>query len=525
MRGGRVIRIGGRGAVAGLIAAALALGVAEVAAGLLGRAVSPAIVVGGAAIDRTPRFLKEFAIEQFGENDKKVLLTGIFVVIAVIAAGIGVLAGRHRKAGLVAVSLLGLVAAAAAVSRPAFQPLDVVPSLVAAVVGVVTLALMLDVLPQRSALNAISLADNAVGTGTPGRAPRRRGVLIAGLTAAAAALTGFGGRALQNRRTDVEASRRNLTLPAPTRPVPALATGAILDVPGISPFYTSTRDFYRVDTALSVPRLTTEDWRLRVHGMVERELDLSFAELLKRPIVAHDITLTCVSNEVGGRLLGTARWLGVELAPLLAEAGVKPGASQVVGTSVDGMTIGTPVSAVTDGRPAMLAIAMNGEPLRPEHGFPVRMIVPGLYGYVSATKWLVDLELSTFDAFDPYWVRRGWDREAPIKTSSRIDTPRPLSTIKAGRVMVAGVAWAQHRGISAVEVRVDGGSWHAATLSASDNVEVWRQWAWEWDASAGSHTLQVRATDADGRLQVERRAAPFPSGSTGWQSVLVTVES
>jgi DMSO/TMAO reductase YedYZ molybdopterin-dependent catalytic subunit len=322
----------------------------------------------------------------------------------------------------------------------------------------------------------------------------------------------------------VNASRKDLVLPKPVTPAPALAAGAKLDVPGISSFYTANREFYRVDTALSVPRLTTDDWRLKIHGMVDRELDLSFADLLKRPIVEHDITLTCVSNEVGGKLLGTARWLGVELAPLLTEAGVKSGSDQLVGTSIDGMTIGTPVSAVTDGRAAMLAIAMNGEALLPEHGFPVRMIVPGLYGYVSATKWLVDLELSTFDAFDPYWVRRGWDEKAPIKTSSRIDTPKPLSTAKAGKIMVGGVAWAQHRGISEVEVRVDGGAWQKAELSTSVSTDLWRQWVWEWDASAGSHTLQVRATDANGDMQLEKRAAPFPNGSTGWQSVLVTVE-
>jgi DMSO/TMAO reductase YedYZ molybdopterin-dependent catalytic subunit len=527
------------GAIAGLIAAALALGVAEVVAGALGRAVSPAIVVGGAAIDRTPRFLKEFAIEEFGENDKKVLLTGIFVVIALIAAGVGALATRHRRTGLAGVALLGLIAAATAATRPTFEPLDVLPSLVAALVGVLTLSLLLDALPQTATDPSITPAPHSpVDPPNPGGPPKsdgppnpaeavpdgfRRGVLLATVAAFAAVVTGVGGRTLLNRRTDVDASRRDLVLPKPVDPASALPAGAILDVKGISSFYTSNREFYRVDTALAVPRLTTDDWRLHVHGMVRQELDLSFSDLLKRPIVEHDITLTCVSNEVGGKLLGTARWLGVELASILREAGVKTGADQLVGKSVDGMTIGTPVSIVTDGRAAMLAIAMNGEPLLPEHGFPVRMIVPGLYGYVSATKWLVDLELSTFDAFDPYWVRRGWDQQAPIKTSSRIDTPKPLSTVKPGRVAVAGVAWAQHRGISDVEVRVDGGAWQRASLSKLVNTDLWRQWIWEWDAPAGSHTLQVRATDGDGRAQVEKRTAPFPNGSTGWQSVLVTV--
>ncbi|GAB6899604.1 molybdopterin-dependent oxidoreductase [Kineosporia succinea] len=505
---GKSSRVGPvRAALAGLVAAGLALGVAELVAGAIGRAVAPAIVVGGAAIDRTPRWLKEFAIEQFGENDKNVLLTGIFVTVAVLAAVVGVIAGRHRRVGLVGAALLGVVAAAAAATRPQAHIIDVVPSLVAAVVAVVALAGLLSVsAPGRSA-----------------EGPGRRAVLLTSGLAVAAGFAGVAGRRLQNLRTDVAASRRALRLPAPTTAAPALPPGAMLDVNGVSAFYTAPADFYRVDTALSVPRLTTDEWSLKIHGMVEREITLDFDDLLARPIVENDITMTCVSNEVGGGLVGTARWLGVELAPLLREVGVDPNSDQLVGTSVDGMTIGTPVSALMDGRAAMLAIAMNGEPLLPQHGFPCRMVVPGLYGYVSATKWLVDLELSRFDAFDPYWVRRGWEQQAPIKTSSRIDTPRPLARVKPGKVAVAGVAWAQQRGISKVEVRVDGGSWQEAELSARVNDDLWRQWVWTWDAAEGSHTLQVRATDREGELQTEDRAEPFPNGSSGWQSIVVTV--
>ncbi|GAA3605768.1 sulfite oxidase [Kineosporia mesophila] len=493
-----------RGAVSGLVAAGLALGVAELVAGAIGRSVAPAIVVGGAAIDRTPRWLKEFAIEQFGENDKRVLLAGIFVTVALLAAVVGAVATRFRRIGLAGAALLGLVAAAAALTRPQARPIDVVPSLVAALVAVAGLAFLLK-----------------DPTGQPDRS--RRAVLVTAVLAAAAVASGVAGRSLQNLRTNVAASRKALKLPVPVRPAEALPDGAMLKVEGVSSFYTAPADFYRVDTALSVPRLTTDDWQLKIHGMVGKEITLDFGDLLARPIVEHDITMTCVSNEVGGNLLGTARWLGVELAPLLREAGVDPQSDQLVGTSVDGMTIGTPVSAVMDGRAAMLAIAMNGEPLLPEHGFPCRMVVPGLYGYVSATKWLVDLELSRFDAFDPYWVRRGWDQQAPIKTSSRIDTPRPLARVKPGKVAVAGVAWAQQRGISQVEVRVDGGSWQKTRLSTAVNDDLWRQWVWEWDAPSGSHTLQVRAVDGEGDIQIEDRAEPFPNGSSGWQSIVVTV--
>jgi DMSO/TMAO reductase YedYZ molybdopterin-dependent catalytic subunit len=294
----------------------------------------------------------------------------------------------------------------------------------------------------------------------------------------------------------------------------------------VAPFTTPNEAFYRVDTALVVPQVRAEDWRLRVHGMVERELVLDFEDLLARPLLERDITLTCVSNEVGGRLVGTARWLGASLADLLAEAGVRPGATQLVSRSVDGMTIGTPVRTATDGRDALLAVGMNGEPLPPEHGFPVRMVVPGLYGYVSGCKWITEIEVTTFDAYDAYWVRRGWAEDAPIRTSSRIDAPKPFARVREGStVAVGGVAWAQTRGIARVEVRVDGGPWQRARLGAAAGEDTWRQWAWAWAVRGrGAHTLEVRATDGDGQVQEQERATPFPSGSTGWHSVVVTAD-
>jgi DMSO/TMAO reductase YedYZ molybdopterin-dependent catalytic subunit len=299
--------------------------------------------------------------------------------------------------------------------------------------------------------------------------------------------------------------------------------GAELGLRDLSPFRTSNADFYRVDTALVVPQVSTDDWKLRVHGMVDREIELDFAALLKRDLIERDITLTCVSNEVGGPYAGTARWLGAPLADLLREAGIRPGADQLLSRSVDGMTIGTPTAVVMDGRDAMLAVGMNGQPLPATHGFPVRMVVPGLYGYVSATKWVIDLEVTTFAKAKPYWVRRGWAAKAPIKTMSRIDTPRPLQQVKAGKVAVAGVAWAQHRGVDAVEVRVDEGPWQNARLADVPSVDTWRQWVFAWDAEPGSHTLEVRATDRSGKAQPAKRAAPFPSGATGWHSTVVTV--
>ncbi|WP_250291879.1 molybdopterin-dependent oxidoreductase, partial [Frankia sp. CiP1_Cm_nod1] len=373
-----------------------------------------------------------------------------------------------------------------------------------------------------------------VPTATPARpaaAFDRRGFVLAA-TAAAAASAGAGALGLSlnaSSGTRAVASRTAVRLPRPHAPAAAVPSGADLRLPGLGPFLTPNASFYRVDTALVVPRVDASTWRLRLHGRgVRNEMRLSFQDLLERELIERDITLTCVSNEVGGPYVGNARWIGVRLADLLRETGVRPPshggpADQLVSRSVDGMTIGTPVEAVLDGRDAMLALGMNGEPLPFAHGFPVRMVVPGLYGYVSACKWVTDLELTTFDAYDAYWVRRSWSSQAPIKTESRIDTPKPFASLTAGTVPVAGVAWAQHKGIDRVEVRVDGGAWHAATLAAQDTADTWRQWLWEWPATPGSHALEVRATDRTGYTQTDRRAGTIPDGATGWHSVVVSV--
>jgi DMSO/TMAO reductase YedYZ molybdopterin-dependent catalytic subunit len=299
---------------------------------------------------------------------------------------------------------------------------------------------------------------------------------------------------------------------------------ASVDVPGISPFMTPNAKFYRVDTLLQVPRIDPRDWGLRVHGLVDKELRLSFDQLLERRLVERDITLTCVSNEVGGPYVGNARWIGVPIADILREAGVREGADAVQSTSVDGLTIGTPLAALTDGRDAIFVVAMNGEPLPFEHGFPVRMVVPGLYGYVSATKWIVDFEVTRFRDFSAYWTDRGWSVEAPIKTSARIDVPKAFATVEAGPAIAAGVAWAQHRGIRKVEVQVDNGPWQPARLAPVDGPDTWRQWTFRWNATPGTHKLTVRATDATGELQTDRQAPPRPNGSSGLHNTVVMVE-
>ncbi|WP_330343680.1 sulfite oxidase [Streptomyces longwoodensis] len=522
-------------ALSGVLAGFTALAVAEPVAAAVRPQSGPVIAVGGASIDATPTAVKDWAIRHFGTDDKLVLQLGILAVLTLLALALGVLALRYRRVGAAGVLLFGAVGAAAAVSRPdSTGPVDALPSVVGAVAG----ALLLYVLVGRltaAGRSAAPASDSAEETGdglfVPAGWDRRGFVIAAASAAAASAAVGTVGRTLTTSRgQDAIAAREKVVLPSPGSPARPLPGGAGLRIPGLSPFVTPNAEFYRVDTALVVPRVDATAWRLRIHGKgVQRPGSYSFDDLLRRELVERDITLTCVSNEVGGPYVGTARWTGVRLADLLAECGVKPPsrggpADQLVSRSVDGMTIGSPVEDVMDGRDALLALGMNGEPLPFDHGFPVRMVVPGLYGFVSACKWIKDIELTTFDSYDPYWVKRGWARRAPVKTAARIDTPKPFARPRAGTVMVAGVAWAQHRGIDKVEVRVDDGPWQEADLAAEDTRDTWRQWSFPWRSTKGGHTLTVRATDRTGAVQTERRARTVPDGASGWHSVVVTVD-
>ncbi|MDH4111185.1 MAG: molybdopterin-dependent oxidoreductase [Actinomycetota bacterium] len=507
------------GTVLGLASAAAALGVAHLLAGLVGRAESsPVLAVGSATIDLVPRWLKEFAIDTFGTADKLVLLIGIVVVVAVLAVVVGVASVRRPEIGFASLALAGAIGVIAALSRPSAQPIDALPALVGAAAGAMTLRL----LHRRLFGQASNTESDRIAPTSLDGVSRRRFLAGGAVALGVAAAAGVTGQFL-SRRSQAVASRARVGVPstvASAAPVPA---GAELGIDGLSPFTTPNADFYRIDTALLVPTMTAEEWRLRVHGMVDQELTIDFEQLQARPLIERDVTLACVSNEVGGDLIGNARWVGAPIADVLADVGVDPAATQLVSTSVDGFTVGTPVSALTDGRDAMLAFAMNGEPLPIEHGFPVRMVVPGLYGYVSATKWVVDFELTTFEAFDPYWVRRGWAEQAPIKTQSRIDTPRSGGQVQAGEVVVAGMAWAQHVGIARVEVRADDGEWAEAELAEEDTIDTWRQWKLTIRLGRGARRLQVRATDAEGVTQPESRAEPFPDGAAGWHSVLIDV--
>jgi DMSO/TMAO reductase YedYZ molybdopterin-dependent catalytic subunit len=503
-----------RGALAGFLAAAVALGVAELVAGITGPLSSPVVAVGGVAIDLTPVPLKDFAIAHFGSNDKNVLLLGILVQLVLFALLIGALAVRWLAVGLTGLVMFGALGVAAVITRPSADLADALPTVVGvAVAGVVMIFLV-------KAARVEPRGRRAVPAGSESG---RRGFLALSAGAALVAVAAGGAGELLLRRFNVAAQRAAVRLPAAAIKAPAVPAGTELPIPGITPFYTSDNSFYRVDTDLVVPQVSPEDWTLRITGMVDHPVELSFADLLRLPLIEHDMTLVCVSNQVGGPYAGNARWLGASLPALLRKAGIQRGADQVLSTGTDGMTISTAVDTIMDGRQALIAVGMNGQALPTEHGFPARMLVPGLYGYVSATKWVTELEVTTFASQQAYWTQRGYARQALIHTESRIDVPKPLAQLGPGRLAVAGVAWAPHRGISRVEVNVDGGPWHVAKLAAADGTDTWRQWSWVWDAPSGLHTLQVRATDGTGAVQTRSEAGVFPSGATGWDSVVVTV--
>ncbi|MEU7613018.1 molybdopterin-dependent oxidoreductase [Micromonospora sp. NPDC049204] len=533
-------------ALAGVTAAAVAIGIAEPVAVLTGPRSAPLVAVGGVVVDAVPESLKQLAIDLFGTADKIALLVGTGLLLAAFAALFGMLAIRRLAFGLAGIAAFGVIGVAAAVTRSGADAADALPSLVGAGLGALVLWLFIagpfeldpwpwspptPTVPPAAPVSPAApvppggqsvSAKEPVGPADVDPDSRRRFLAGSGALLGTAVVAGLGGRWLAGRR-GVSAAREAIRLPAPVAPAPAVPAGADLALTQLAPYVTSNFEFYRIDTALVVPQVDPDTWRLRIHGRVGTERTYSYADLLARPLVERYVTLACVSNEVGGDLIGNARWLGVPLRELLDEVDPDDDADQVVGRSVDGWTCGTPTAALRDGRDALLAVGMNGEPLPVEHGFPVRMVVPGLYGYVSACKWVTELELTRFADFDAYWVPRGWSAQGPIKTQSRIDAPRSRNRLTTGPITVAGVAWAQHRGISRVEVRVDGGDWQQAELAPTVSVDTWVQWSWRWDATPGEHRLQVRATDATGETQTERTQGVVPDGATGWHTVTVNV--
>jgi DMSO/TMAO reductase YedYZ molybdopterin-dependent catalytic subunit len=510
-------------AASGVLAAAGGMAVGHLVAAFVNPSASPVLAVGSTVIDATPTPVKEWAVQTFGTADKPILLGSVALVTALAAAAIGLVSRTRPGLANVLVVALAMLAGLAAWSRPASLPFDILPALVAAAVGAAVLSGLVALIPSpptpgaarpESPLDHAAYAKGSAGT------PARRSFLVgaAGVTVGAAALGALG----QKLATPATLPS-SVALPTPQHPLPALPAGLEGRVKGISAFATPVKEFYRVDTALVLPRIDVADWVLEIDGRVDHKLSVTFAELLRMPMVEKDITLNCVSNEVGGPYISSTRWLGVRVRDLLERAGIQAGVDQILSTSTDGMTISTPVEALTDDRDALVAVAMDGEPLPMRHGFPARLVTPGLYGFVGATKWLTRLTATTYAAEKAYWTKRDWSIEGTVKTQARIDTPAGLATYEPGRIAIGGVAWAQGRGITQVEVRVDDGPWEKATLGPDGGTDYWRQWYWVWDATSGRHDLTARATDGTGEVQTEKRADPFPGGASGWHSVVVIV--
>jgi DMSO/TMAO reductase YedYZ molybdopterin-dependent catalytic subunit len=508
-----------RAGLAGVAAAAVALGVAEVVAVATGPLSAPLLAVGGVVVDSVPGPVKNFGVTVFGVHDKTALIAGTAILVAAYAFGLGVVARRSWRTALGGIALFAVIGVLAAVTRHDATAFAALPTLVGALITVPTLRYALALAEGSGEQSGTGTGTGAGGDPAYGMESRRRFLRGLGIMAAVAAVSGVGGRLLTGRRA-VSTAREAVglpTVPAPTLPPNVQTLGA-------APYVTANQDFYRIDTSLYPPQVDPSTWRLKIFGRVRNPITLTWDDLLKRPMLQRYVTLACVSNEVGGDLIGNALWLGTPIKALLDEVDPLPDADQVIQRSVDGWTCGSPTAVLRDGRDALLAVGMNGQPLPVNHGFPVRMVVPGLYGYVSACKWITEIELSRFADFDAYWVPRGWSEQAPIKTQSRIDTPNDGAKRKAGVVVVAGVAWAQHRGIAKVEVQIDGNPWVPATLAGTVSADTWRQWSYAWQATPGDHVIRVRATDLTGETQTSTPARPEPNGAQGWHSVAVTVE-
>ena len=514
---GPVLKREARPALAGLIAAGVSFGITEIFAALISGGPSLIIAVGSGVIDLSPKFAKDFAIAVFGVNDKLALLISIVVIGLGLGALVGVAATRKFWIAQVGFVVFGIVAAIAGIAEPQLSPvLALIGALLATAAGMWTLSLLLRLLEAQEMPQ-------------PVRDPRltslgRRSFLkMAGAFTLVAVGTAAGGRVLLERTRVILSTRLDVILPTPRDAAKPVPTGAMVDAEGIGPIVTPNEDFYRIDTALSIPQVDLSTWTLKIEGLVDRPYELTYDELLDLARVERHVTLCCVSNEVGGELVDNAKWLGVPLTELLDRAGLQPEASQVVGMSVDGFTAGFPVDTVYDGRQALVAVGMNDEPLPLKHGFPARLVVAGLYGYVSATKWLDAIILNRWEQFDAYWIPRGWSKEGPIKTQSRIDVPRRGQTLQPGLQPIAGVAWAQDRGISKVEVQVDETGWQETQLGEAISKDTWRQWVLPWDAAPGRHTIAVRATDATGETQTSVVQRSDPDGATGHHTIVVDV--
>ena len=533
-----------RTALAGIVATLVLFGFADLVARAFGPQSAPLLALGQAIIPLAPTGLVKPVIDLFGTNDKLFLILSTGVAALGLGGLIGWLASHRLHLATVLMSTAGLVPIIVILIRPETSVVDIIPTLIGLALGMAVFRVLIssgtsrtDTRTAPAAPRKFPAAARPAGAPTPGPSPsgsaskpdaepsRRRFFVITGVIGAAGAAAVAVGQTVAALTLDAGAAVAKLVLPKPAMTAPPIPTSAHPDVKGLTPFITDPKDFYRIDTALAPPVIDPQEWSLRIHGMVEEEVTLTMDDLLNLPLDEHHITLTCVSNPVGGDLVGNATWLGYPVRDLLRRAKPLKDADMVLSHSFDGFSASTPIEALLDDRDSLLAVGMNGSPLPPEHGFPARLVVPGLYGFVSATKWVTELEVTRFDEKTSYWTDRGWDSKGPILVASRVEVPKPLGNVPAGDLAVAGTAWAQRSGVKRVDVKLDDGEWTAAKLGDEVNIDTWRQWSTKFaDVEAGSHTVTVRAIDKDGNVQTPKRRNSIPNTATGHHHIQFRVE-
>jgi DMSO/TMAO reductase YedYZ molybdopterin-dependent catalytic subunit len=553
-----------RAGIAGVVGAVVAFGISELVHGLYSSVPSILVSIAQRIVELTPGGLVTAGIELLGKADIPTLIVTVLIGTVAITFFLGNLAVGHPSLALAGVAALGAVAVGAALADPFVAPAPTVITIVGALLaGAVVTELLLRAAGLRAAVvpteglplagepgSAASPVMRSREAGSDGRvAVGRGGFLLLGGGAALAGLAAAGvGRLLGGGTSESAARPKKLNLPDKKQPagkgkqeaqkskgkavthetLPQPPADASIEVPGMPKLITPASSFYLIDTALSSPRIDVNDWKLSVKGAVDNPVEFSYKDLLGMSTREADITLSCVSNTVGGGLVSNGRWTGVLLSDVLAEAGmsrdkITTSSRQLVGRSVDGFTTGFKTDIALDGRNALVAFGLNGSELPVKHGYPVRLVIPGLYGYISATKWLTEIELTNWN-FDAYWIQRTWSKEGPINTQSRIDTISAGDNLSAGRNPIGGIAWAPHRGIQKVEVSTDGGeTWNTASLAKQLAEDTWRQYVYDWNARPGDYTIQVRATDGNGETQTASKAPPHPSGATGYHTIDVTV--
>jgi len=512
------------GVVTGLVAAGTGLAVGELVAGFSSELASPVVKVGDRVIDWVPKWMKEFAIENFGTSDKVVLIWTIVIVIAIAAALVGIATVRRRREiGIVGAAVFGILGALAGGFGRNTTMVGAIPALFAAATACALLMAGHRLAHPRPVVSREPVRSKAPAEPMTPPLDRRKFLIASGgLAVVAIGIASFGRDLQAGFNSSLERAGVRLPVPKDPLPAPPADPAALAGNEGLSPLIVPIKNFYRIDTALSFPNISLSSWKLKIGGMVDRELTLTYDDLLSRDLIERDITMSCVSNGIGGDLVGNARWVGCRLDDLLDEAGIQRGADQIMGVSDDDFTAGFPVDTL-DGRDAMVVFGMNNEVLPVKNGFPARIVVPGLYGYVSAVKWLKEIRLTTFASEEGYWVPRGWSALGPVKTQSRIDLPG--TKISVGATVIGGVAWAPTRGIDKVEVQVDDGEWTQAMLGPVLSEDTWVQWWTKWDATEGRHQIRVRATDGTGETQTEEQTRVDPDGATGWHTIRVTVNA